>query len=66
MYTYCYAFLRAEDLICLLATVDTLKLKVGMGVGDGPTRLWAYFRSDPTLGHRSSKGQSALKMPYGH
>ena len=32
----------------------------------GPRGLWAYFRSDPTRGQRSSRGQSALEMPYGH
>ena len=40
--------------------------KLGMGVGDGPRGLRAYFRSDPTKGQRSSRGQFALEMPYGH
>ena len=43
-----------------------IELKVGMGVGGGPTRFVAYFQSDPTWGQRSSRGQSALKMPYGY
>ena len=36
---------------------------VGMGVGDSPQGLWAYLRSDPIWGQRSSRGQSALKCP---
>ena len=42
-----------------------IELRVGMGVGDGPTRFVAYFRSDLTWGQRSSRGQSALEMPLG-
>ena len=45
-----------------------MELKLGMGVGDssGPRGWRAYSRSDPTQGQKSSKGQVALEMPYGH
>ena len=36
------------------------------GVGDRPTRFVGIFLKRPTWGQRSSRGQSALKMPYGY
>ena len=32
----------------------------------GPRGLWSTFQADPTEGQRSSGGQIALEMPYGH
>ena len=32
------------------------------GVGDGPARFECAFRSDPTKGQRSSRGQVALEI----
>ena len=47
------------------AMLRRIELKLGMGVGDGPTRFVGIFSKGPTLGQRSSRGQSALEMPYG-
>ena len=41
-----------------------IELKVGMGIGDGPTRFVGIFSSDLTWGQKSSRSQSALEMPY--
>ena len=43
-----------------------IEQKLGMGLANGPRGLWAYFRSDPTQGQRSSRGQGGLEIPYGH
>ena len=45
---------------------SSMELKLSMGVVDGLTGLRAYFRSDLTEGQISSRGQVALKMPYGN
>ena len=43
-----------------------MERKVGIGVGDGPTRFENIFLKWPTKGQRSSRGQVNLEMPYGH
>ena len=42
------------------------ELKDGIGVGDGPTRFVGIFSKLPTWSQRSSRGQSALQVPYGY
>ena len=44
----------------------SIELKLGMGQGKSSQGLRAYFRSNPIKGLRSSRGQVALEMPYGH
>ena len=56
VYMYGYAFGRA-----LRYRAETWYRDMGRARG-----LRAYFRSDQTKGQRSSKGQVALEMPYGH
>ena len=38
----------------------------GRTLRTGQRNLRAYYQSDPTKGQRSSRGQVALEMPYGH
>ena len=40
------------------------ELQFGMGVGDRPQGLRAYFQSNLTKGQKSSRHQVALEMPY--
>ena len=49
-----------------LTMLRGIELKVGMGVGDGPTRFVGIFSKRPHRGQRSSRGQVALEMPYGY
>ena len=43
-----------------------IELKLGMGVGDGPTRFVGIFSKWPHLGLKVIQGSICLKMPYGY
>ena len=52
--------------LCVSPCFEVSSWKLAWGWRTGPRGLWTYFRSDPTWGQRSFRGQSALKMPYGY